>query len=180
MAAQRGIDIKGTLEAIGIAANPIIFRNGLVAGETKPGKWGGLNFTASSQNSVLDNVEIYSAGNDLYSAAIKIDNTSVNIKNSFIHDNKNIGIKLINSGSVIDNTRFYNHTETDPGTSYARAVYIQDGSVEIKNSYFEKQDYAIYLTNGTNAELHVSDPDDSKKNTFVNTEMPGGNIYYAP
>lgn len=180
MGAQRGVDIKGTLEAIGTPANSIVFRNGPLAGETNPGKWGGLNFSASSQNSILDNVEIYSAGNDLYGAAIKIDNTNVNIKNSFIHDNKNIGIKLINSASVIDNTRFYNHTETDSGTSYAKAIYIQGGSAEIKNSYFEKQDYAIYLTNGTNAELHVSNPDDPKKNTFVNTEMSGGDIYYAP
>ena len=180
LSVQRGIDIGGTLSAIGTADNPIIFRNGLLAGQTEPGKWGGLNFTASSQNSVLDNVEIYSAGDNLYGAAIKVDSCDVDIKNSFIHDNKNIGIKLINSNSVIDNTKFYNHTETDYMAGYAKAVYIQDGSAEIKNSYFEKQDYAIYLTNGTTAQLHESSPDDPEKNTFVNTEMSSGNIYYAP
>jgi len=180
LSAQRGIDINGELLANGTSANPIIFRNGLLAGQTSPGKWGGLNFTATSQNSVLDNVEIYSAGNDLYGTAIKIDNCDINIKNSFVHDNKNIGIKLINSNSVIDNTRFYNHTETDYMGQYAKAVYVQGGAVEVKNSYFEKQKYAIYLTNGTTAQLHSSDPDDPEKNTFVNTEISGGNIYYAP
>jgi hypothetical protein len=169
---QRGIDIRGELEAIGIVTKPIIFRNGPMAGEVKPGKWGGLNFTASSQNSVLDNVEIYSAGNDLYGAAVKIDNTNVNIKNSFIHDNKNIGIRLINSASVIDNVRFYNHIEADSSGQKAKAVYAAGGSPEIKNSYFEKQGYAIYLGGGTTPVLD--------NNTFIDTQVPGGDIFYAP
>lgn len=63
---------------------------------------------------------------------------------------------------------------------YAKAAHIQGGAVEIKNSYFEKQDYAIYLTNGTNAELHASDPNDPGKNTFINTEISAGDIFYAP
>jgi len=170
--AQRGIDVRGELEAIGTATKQIIFRNGPMAGEVKPGKWGGLNFTASSQNSVMNNVEIYSAGNDLYWVAVKIDNTNVSIKNSFIHDNKNVGIKLVNSNSVVDNVKFYNHIETDSSGQKAKAIYVAGGSPEIKNSYFEKQGYAIYLDNGATSVLD--------NNTFIDTQVPGGDIFYAP
>lgn len=165
-----GVEIHGTLEAVGTAQNPIVFKNKYFEEEPLPGRWFGLSFFGQSQNSKLENVEVFNAGGTdsgatRFFAAVRVDNCDVSIKDSFIHDNKNNGIWLINSNSVVDNVRFYNH-RIGEFSMPAKAINIQGGSPEIKNSYIENQTIGIYLDSLT-ANLHTSDPDDPEKNTFV-------------
>jgi len=182
-----GMTIKGTLKAIGTVEKPIIFRDYYWDQEwaQRPGKWFGLTFTSESKKSELENIEINYAGGSYYNlwwfgAAIKADNCDISLKNSFIHDNQNNGLWLINSNSVIDNVKFLNHTEVQQDWPIkARAVYIQGGNPEIKNSYFETQAYGIYLDkwlaeDGTEispkVNLHES-PDDPDKNIFLYSDI---------
>ena len=137
----------------------------------------------TSKNSELENIEIFYAGGSYFNtwwfgAAIKADNCDISLKNSYIHENQNHGVWLRNSNSVIDNVKFFNHTTTQNEWAKADAIYIQGGSPEIKNSYFDRQTYGIYLDkyvaeDGTEiypkANLHA-DEFDLEPNIFVNTE----------
>jgi len=180
-----GITVYGTLKAVGTAESPIIFRNYYWDQEgAGPGKWFGLRFMDTSKKSELENIEIFYAGNFYsdtfrFGAAVRVENCDIFLKNSYIHDNQNHGIWLQNSNSVIDNVKFFNHT-TAQYAGDAKAIYIQGGSPEVKNSYFDKQTYGIILDKWVDPEttkeflptanLHQGILD-TEKNTFINTEQ---------
>ena len=185
-----GMTINGTLKSVGTEDNPIIFRNYYWDQEDAgPGKWFGLSFTKTSTESLIENVEIFYAGNFYYGgpafgAAIKADNCNISLKDSYLHDNQNNGLWLINSNSVIDNVKFYNHTAREEFIGQAKAIFIQGGSPEVKNSYFEKQTFGIYLDKYIDSDgkeilqkaiLH-READDSEKNIFVDTTTIAGDI----
>ncbi|MCX6721077.1 MAG: DUF5011 domain-containing protein [Candidatus Staskawiczbacteria bacterium] len=183
-----GMQVDGTLKAIGTPSSAIIFRHYFYDRSwTAPGKWMGLYFTASSSNSDLENTEFYLGGSFYnldatteYGAAIKVDQSSIMLKDSSVHDNKNSGVWLINSpATMIDTVQFLNHRTASDGR-VAKAVYIQGGSPEIKNSHFQAQSYGIYKDSASTPNLHTADPDDPEKNTFMDTDVAGGDIYTEP
>ena len=184
------MEIHGTLKAIGTSDNPIIFRHYYYDRDwSGPGKWLGLYFAKSSKDSDLENIDISFAGSlslsdkKSYGAAIRVDQSSISLKNSKVWSNSNCGIFLENSGSVIDGVQFFNHKETG-----AAAVAIQGGSPEIKNSNFQTQSYGIYKSNWINPDtaevvpptpnLHDLDPADPEKNLFTDSIV--ADIYTAP
>ena len=157
---------------------PIIFTSYF---GVSPGDWFGLYFTKDSVDSELENVEISYAGGYFgsdFGAAIKVDRSVISLKNSIVQKNKNNGLTLINSDSVIDSVQFWNHTEAE-WPSEAKAVYIQGGKPEIKNSHFQTNYYGIYMTQWTDPDtglniypepnLHTLNPLDPEANTFMDS-----------
>ena len=154
-----GLKINGTLKAIGLPDKLIIFRSYYYDQDwIKPGDWLGLHFTKTSKNSELENIDV-SYGGDFYgsqsnkdfTAAIKVDQSSISLKNSVVQKNANNGVWLINSLSVIDSVQFSEHIISTANFD-AKAIYIQGGSQEVKNSYFKNNYYGIYIDNWHNDE----------------------------
>jgi parallel beta-helix repeat protein len=159
------LEIRGTLKAEGTASDKIVFTpkndsdyggaGGAVAGSMK-----NILFTSTSTNSVLDYTLFRYGGKS--GEVIKIDGSSVEIKNSTIEDTQLNGIYLNNSNSKIKNTIIKNGTGTGiivegsgntPEISdcqinnYAYGIDIKDGTApKIKNNSFSENATApIYL-----------------------------------
>jgi hypothetical protein len=171
-----GLRVDGTLKAVGTSNDKIIFRPYYYNRDwISPGNWDGLLFTNTSQNSELENIEIYlggsfhANGNTDFGAAIRVEQSSITLKNSYIHDNKNSGLWLINSPSIIDSVSFFNHKLAIDG-QVAKAIYIQGGSPEIKNSRFQSQVYGIYKDQAATPNL--------ENNTFMDSDVT--DIYTTP
>lgn len=185
-----GLTVDGALKAIGSATQKIIFTSYTddeYGGDTNidgnfsspvPGQWYGIEFTKNSFNSELENVVVQYAGAESgnnFGAGLRVDQSNISLKNSVIQNNRNNGLLLINSSSVVDSVQFSGHKIPDfPKES--RAVFIQGEKPEIKNSSFQDNYYGIYLNKWTDidtgldiypeAELHLIEPD-FQANTFT-------------
>ena len=159
-----GLKIEGTLKAIGGSDLPIVFTSffddqyggdidgasGVTGGA---GHWVGLQFTKDATNlSELDNVVVRYAGSlygSLGNSGIRVDQVSISLKNSTVENNLWNGILLINSSSIIDNVNFLEHKRIESYGNYygGEGVYIQGGSPQITNSYFDGNAYGVYINN---------------------------------
>ncbi len=141
-----GMNIDGTLKTIG-NGSPIIFRGYYYDQGAKPGNWDGLFFSEKSKDSDLENIDISLGGSQPpfgFGAAIKVDQSSISLNGSKVHDNANYGVWLQNSSSIIDNTQFSGHHYPQlGGPPKAAAVFIEGGSPEVGNSVFSDNDNNI-------------------------------------
>ncbi len=129
-----GLDVAGTLKAIGTEDNQIIF-----SGMTVGGYWKGFYFTETSINSELSWVKIsYAMGSAWKSnPAILVENSSIDLKNSILENYYNQGIRLTNSMSLIENTDFLG-----PGQDgQTMGINIEQGSPTIQNCSLIKDNY---------------------------------------
>ncbi len=177
-----GIQVDGTLHAIGTPDNHIIFKSHHDGQEgLLPGAWLGLHFTKTSQNSQLEYIDISYGGafyssqsNEEFSSAIKVDQSVINLKNSTIRHVANNGVWLQNSPSVIDGVQFVENTRSTIESSDAKALYVQGGSPIIANSHFENNMYGIYMDSwhnpDTGEDVEVT-PDYSQNNTFLGNQI---------
>ncbi len=135
------------------------------------GAWSGIYFTDSSINSILDSVVIRYAGSRTrpfrtgatYSgvavgAGIRVEDTSIILKNSTIEYNLFKGLWLINSfDTIIENSTFQYHLKHDNSyTTLARskelrnmAVYIDSSNPQIRGSTFQNNLTGIYIVNNS-------------------------------
>ncbi|MCK4554867.1 right-handed parallel beta-helix repeat-containing protein, partial [Candidatus Parcubacteria bacterium] len=181
-----GMNISGTLKAIGADGKKIIFTsykdadyNG--SGSAAAGDWKQIYFSPTSVNSELSNVVIKYGGKWSTSdnschpdrAAVRVEASSIILKNSFIEENKNRGVYLINSSATINNVNFSNHQSICEywwGDWDAIALLIDGNSPTIKNSTFKNNYYGIYIQSGS--------PIIEKNNHFgENDEKNNINIY---
>ena len=93
------------------------------------------------------------------------------LKNSMVENNKNRGLLLSNSDSIIDTVVFLSQQITDWPSSdkQSKGIDIQGGSSIIENSNFLKNTYGIYIGfwyNPETGENIAGNPDYSKNNTF--------------
>lgn len=135
-----GLQIEGTLKAVGSPDQPIVFRPHYYNQDwIAPGNWLGLSFTNTSSNSDVEYADISYAGamiGSAFGAAIKVDQSPMMLKNSIIHDNANNGVWLVNSASTIDASTLLKND---------KALYAQGGSPVISNSDFESNSYGVYM-----------------------------------
>jgi len=101
-----GLEVNGTLKAIGEENNKIIFTS-----SNEPNYWSGIYFTASSANSELNWTEIKYGRRCLgwgcgEPPAILVENSSIIFKNSILENYTDRGLKLVNSSSTVENTNF--------------------------------------------------------------------------
>ena len=161
--ANSGFLIDGTLKAQGTDSEKITFTS--FKDDPLPGYWLGLSFSKDSVGSELDNTIFQYAGAqiNILGSAIKVDQSSVLIKNSLFDSNLNKSLYLINSNSIVDNTKFLNHVKADSGTVLQPAgMYIEGGSPEVSNCSFESNNYGILIDKAT-ANIHNND---FKKNYY--------------
>ena len=166
-----GLQVKGTLSAVGSPQSQIIFKPYNTT--SLPGDWLGLSFAKTSQNSQLENVDISYAGslnNPDFGAGIKVDQSSISLKNSVVKKNTNNGVWLINSPSAIDNAQFLEQN-TSTISSDAKAVYIQGGLPAIYNSYFKDNYYGVYADSWHDPDTGADIPanPDMQNNQFENS-----------
>lgn len=149
---RSGMQIDGTLVAEGLPEKPISFKS--YSASALPGSWLGLYFSKTSQNSSLAWANVSLAGSrwdNNYFAGIKVEESAIALKNSVIDSNANKGLWLINSPSVIDGVEFLVHKTADVDSN-ARALLVQGGAPEVKNSWFRHNYYGIYIEDWQNSQ----------------------------
>ncbi|MDD5145092.1 MAG: lamin tail domain-containing protein [Candidatus Pacebacteria bacterium] len=124
------ISISGTLKAVGQEDNKIIFTS--LGGEF----WNGIYFAPSGTNSEMAWVEIKGAersSDDHYQiSAVLVKDSSVLFKNSNFGNYRKIGLRLLDSNSIVEEASF-----SGPGVGSATkptiGIEIEGGSPIIKN-----------------------------------------------
>ena len=197
-----GLKVFGMIKAIGIAGSPIVFTDyddkeyagGVFNNATSPlaGAWSGIWITESSADSIFDNIIIRYAGSktrpfrsgSIYSpvavgAAIRVENTSVELKNSTVENSLFKGIWLVNSSdTIIENSTFQNHREYDNLSQNQfnwdrnMAVYLDDSVAQIKNSTFQNNITGIYLINNSEPIIENNDFSNNSYPIWVNNSYP--------
>ncbi len=198
-----GLKVFGTIKANGTTDKPIVFtdyNDKKYAGEIfgsiaspQAGAWSGIWFLESSTDSVLDNIIIRYAGSRTrpfrtgatYSdaavgAGIRVDNTSIILRNSTIEHNLFAGVLLTNSpNTVIENSTFQNHLEHDnsyttlAGPTELRniALYIDSSNPRVEDSAFQNNLTGIYIVNNSQPASLVGGPI-IENNNFFNNSRP--------
>ena len=157
-----GITVNGTLNAIGTENEKIIFTSYRDekyggSGGAKAGDWYQIYFSETSTDSKLNNIIVKYGGGSYFTdppcpywtAAIRVKEASILIKNSTFEQNQNKGLYLIDTPSttIIDSVQFLNH-QVGCGSSPAIALLIDGDSPTIKNSTFKNNYYGIYIQSG--------------------------------
>ena len=158
-----GMTVNGTLKAIGgeIDDEKIVFtsyRDEEYGGSgASHGSWGQIYFSPTSAGSELENIILrygggfYDPGQDCSgdAAGIRVQESSITLKNSVLEHNKNNGLLLINSSSIIDNVQFLDTAICQGFLEHGgKGISINGGGASIKNSLFEKNIYGIYINKG--------------------------------
>jgi RHS repeat-associated protein len=108
------LTVKGTLDAEGIAAEPVVFTG---AKEVKAGEWNGIIFEPGSGGSVLDHVEVAYGGSSSSGGMILAKGSHPRITDSTLRASKYYAIKVTESGKpTIERDRFREDAE---GLSYS-------------------------------------------------------------
>jgi parallel beta-helix repeat protein len=157
------LEIKGTLKAEGTSSEKIVFTSEKDAdyggaGGADKGDMKNIIFTSTSTNSVLDYVLFrYGGRSDVNFSrngeTIRVDNSSIEIKNSTIEYSYGNGVRLINSNSIIENTTINDNWI---------GIYVDSGDTsKIKNNQIRDNFYhGIEISAGVKSEI--------KNNIFTN------------
>ena len=147
----RQIHVKGTLIADGNASQKIYFtswKDDEAGGDTNGdgsasspsrGDWTCLHFySTSTDNNVLDNVEIRYGGDDYRDTPmVSIYSSSLTLSNSIIQKSEYRGLHI--GGDLIS------ITECEIKDNHDYGIYVQSSDVEIKNSIIQDNSKGIYL-----------------------------------
>ena len=109
------------------------------------GDWQSIDFNLGSSSSTLEHVIIRYGGTGDTVGAVRILNTSIDIKNSLIEKNYYAGIFMQNSTSTtISNSTIQNHTDGTATTMYG--IYLTAASTPaITNTVFQNNEKNIYI-----------------------------------
>ncbi len=171
------ITVNGTLKAIGTENEKIIFTSlkDYEYGEENsplPGLGGQIYFSETSIDSELNNIILRCLGNvpamsschqDM--AGIRVENSSIILKDSTIEKNKRRGVYLINSSSLIDNVQFLNN-RTCTNETGAYGIEVSGGDPAIRNSLFKGNRVGISINKGTDIACPVIE-----NNTFEENQI---------
>jgi len=153
-----GVEVEGTLRAIGQESKKIIFTS-----LNELNYWNGIYFSTSSTASELNWTEIeYGRRNPQLGLppAILVESSSITLTSSTVEGYTDRGLKLINSSSTIENVRFLG-----PGIGPTIiGLDVEQGNPTIKNSYFKDNKYGISIDQGAYPLV--------ENNNFENNEIP--------
>jgi len=142
-----GLNINGTLKA-----NNVTFTS--FSEDPYPGIWKKIYFSPTSIDSELTNVIVEYAGAEdgqIGRSGIKVDQSSITLKDSLIKNNVYAGIYLTDSNSLIDNVQFLDnepHCKDCYNQYGGMGIGVSAGTPAIKNSIFKKHKYGIYIRDG--------------------------------
>jgi len=156
------IYVEGTLRAEGSQNEKIIFtslNDDEFGGDTNndgnsvqsfAGHWDFISFSASSINSILDNIVVRYGGwynAPFKSGAIKIDNSNVVISNSLFENNLIAGLELENCTTTITNTTFKDHrAQYGYGGERSKGLWSKNATPVFSSTVFNNNYYGIYIT----------------------------------
>ncbi len=164
------LQVNGVLKAIGQESQPITFTRY----EQSPGlNWPGIYFSSTSQDSILDWVNIEKARSwDADHFIIKVDQSSVNFQNLTSQNNFNrYGIILSNSSSTINSNAFSGFNDSSQGADPA-AIYIKQGNPTVKNSIFEDNTYGIKIEQGASPIIEGNYFEENEKPIYASSSYP--------
>jgi DNA uptake protein ComE-like DNA-binding protein len=144
-----GLEVNGTLEAIGEEENEIIFTT--INDPNYWSSWQGITFNSSSVDSELNWTRIKFGKRSTEKArTILVDNSSITFSNSVLNNYYDRGIELINSSSTIENVRFLGrgpNPSPDVNEWFSTAsIWIEGGSPVIENcDLIEENEYGIFI-----------------------------------
>ncbi len=170
-----GINVLGTLKAIGSEDEPIIFTS--LTEELLPGYWLGIKFGETSKDSELERIKLSFAGKihgDFSGDGIVVNKSSISLKNSTISINYRRGLKLINSSSTIDGLTASDNARDD---SQGVGIYIEGGSPTIINSSLIRNHFGIYKANHYLTDGSAIIPATPYLENIYYEDNPGGNIW---
>ena len=179
-----GMNVHGTLEAIGTAEEKIVFTScgdeEYGGGGGTAGSWRQLFFGNTSVNSELDHVIFRYGGaypsifpSDYHASTIFVDNSSIIIKNSTIEDSRKNGIYLNNSSSTIDNVYFYNNrVNSSFEEKNGSALNIYKGEPIIENCLFEDNINGIIIKENSTPMVINNIFRNNKAPVFVGNALP--------
>lgn len=178
-----GVIVQGTLKAIGTEDEKIVFTSYRDdeyggSGNPAPGDWKQIYFSPTSVNSELINVIVKYGGSfpsyevpcHYLMAAIRVDQSSITLKDSIIEQNRGKGVYLINSSSIIDNVQFFNNTPCQGyfGQYGGTGISIEGGSPTVENSTFRGNVFGIEIRSGAsgNSCIYLSNFIDNGDNVY--------------
>jgi len=146
---NRRITVDGSLKAIGTQDNKIIFTS--FKDEPQAGDWDQIYFSPLSSGSELVNVTVrYGGGRYIVmvpcpweATAIKVDQSSILLKDSVIEHNKHQGLWLIDSDSVLDNVHIA-YTSQCLDKYGGIGIKIENGNPILDNLTFEANTCNIF------------------------------------
>ncbi len=146
-----GISVSGTLRAVGTGDQKIIFTSNKE--DPYPDSWRKIYFSPTSVDSELTNVVVEYAGAEdgqIARSGIRVDQSSIALKDSIIRYNMYAGISLNNSNSLIDNVQFIENEiwcKECHNQFGSYGVEIRGGAPVISNSLFKKNTAGIFIDN---------------------------------
>jgi len=159
------LNIEGIFEVSGTTTKKIIFtsiQDDEYGGDTNndgantqpaAGQWNFISFSASSANSILNNIIVRYGGwynASFKSGAIKIENTDVAISNSLFENNLVAGLELENSTTTIINTIFRNHrAQYGYAAENSMGIWVKNATPILTSTTFNNNYYGIYIENDT-------------------------------
>ncbi len=141
-----GIQVLGTLKAIGTTEEPIILTT--FYDVPNPGYWMGIRFESTSKNSELEKVNLSYAGQShagFGQAGITVDQSFINLRDSSVGNNARYGLRLINSASIIDGLTTSDQMGDCSVYACGSGIYIEGGSPTITNSNILRNYYGINM-----------------------------------
>lgn len=131
---KAGIDVSGTLKAIGEQDNEITLRcdrlDRMVSNLTydnNPGQWGGITLRANSFNNEMAYTDLHGATSAfLCDSSVNATDTKLILRNTTIHNLKGHGVKATNCKIHIENTQISNALDS--------CLYFLGGDVNIQYS----------------------------------------------
>jgi hypothetical protein len=166
--------VNGTLKAEGAAGDPIIFtsfKDDSYGGDTNqdatstsplPGDWATIKIL-SDGSSFNRTVVRYGGAEDFFGqawASIRVENSSVNIKDSIIEKAQDYGLWLKNSSGVIENNILRNNDRHEPGKTAGVGILVSGGNPVITRNQFIQNNFGLWIQENSTANV--------SENTFTN------------
>jgi len=143
------IYIDGALRAQGTPTEKIVFTS---LSQESAGTWDFISFSASSTNSILDNVIIKYGGwynAPFESGAVKIESNDVVISNSLFENNLIAGLELENCTTTITDTIFKDHrAKYNYNRGNSKGLWMKNALSVFTNTVFNNNYYGLYVESG--------------------------------
>lgn len=124
---QAGLDVYGTLTALGELDKPVIFRGDrtdkmfpYLPYDNTPGRWEGIRLRSSSVGNVLNHCDIHSGKYGIICDSTNLEEVQLVMENSVIHNIAGDGLNLTGTSALIANSQLSN--------TQGRTLYIYGGA----------------------------------------------------
>ncbi|MDD5145184.1 MAG: lamin tail domain-containing protein [Candidatus Pacebacteria bacterium] len=157
------INVEGTLKAMGEEDKKITFTN-----FNPMFFWDGIYFSSSSVDSEMIWVEIESAerpSDDQYQVTqVLVENSAVSFKNCAFKGYQRMGLRLVNSDSVVDGASFMGPGHGQSATPIA-GIEIEKGSPTIKNNSITNNKWGILIRSLAEGDRPLIEANNFERNT---------------